>query len=173
MIETVFEEDSIARARLGLRNVSEQTNRTLKDWVREAAESGAAVMTARAPRHHGLLASAVRVTGPDYRAGGSGGGGSWVAKIDIDPFVAPHYRFVMFGTGIYRNDGGPAAPIHAKGNLPMIYEQFGRTWFMRSVKGQRPQREWFDEGLRTANEVMEAHARYDRPWWQGNSTARP
>lgn len=166
MIESYFDRMSVDRAKLGLRNVGFEVNDTLKDWVSHATEMGASYMRASAPRDQGALANAVRVEGPFYQPGGLGGGGSWVSKIDIDPFAAPHYRFVMLGTGLYRTDGGMQAPIVAKGNGPMIYEYVGRKWFMTSVQGQRPQREWFDRGVEIANEIIGSHARYDKPWTQ-------
>ena len=161
MIDARVDEGDIANFRVRLRNVQDQINDNLKDWVGGASEAAANIMRAEAPRHHGLLANSIRVQEPSYLAGGLGGGGSWVSRVDIDPFIAPHYRFVMEGTGIYGSNG---RPYTSRGNGPMIFNHVGRTWFLYSVEGQRPQREWFDDGADIANDIIQQRARFSKPF---------
>lgn len=156
--------DGTMNAEIGLRGIAGKRD-NVKKLVEQAAVAASTAMYARAPRGRTLgLSRRIDWQRAEFRPGGSGGGGTWVARAGVtagDPYPTHVFR----GTGIYGPEG---QPITARtGNVMVIdnYKQrdmdFSRNFpvlrkprpgpiFTRSIKGQKPQREWFIAGQETA-----------------------
>lgn len=57
-----------------------------------------------------------------------------IREITNSTFYLP---FVNDGTGIYGSRGRPITPVHAR---VLAFKWKGRMWFLKSVKGQKPQK---------------------------------
>jgi hypothetical protein len=143
----------------GIRAVQKELAQLLRDIVSEAVKEGEAVARAEAPRAPNdrnaghRISDSIRVSGSSYRAGGSGGGGSYEAELVADAAIAPQLQYVWNGTGAEGN----IKPTH--GNV-LVFEGYdGQTHFARSVRGQKPQTEWWGRATRTMENYIEARIR--------------
>lgn len=159
-----IKEDGSMRALIGLRAI-EGKKHQVRHLVNDAAKAASSVMWTLAPQGKtGNLRRRIDWDRAEYRPGGAGGGGQWVATAGVragDPYPS----YVFRGTGLF---GPTQSRITARpGNVMVIdgYKQrdldFSRKnpvlrkarpgpIFTRSIKGQRPQTEWIEKAQDTA-----------------------
>lgn len=152
MIEYEVNQSQISGFKARVRTMGEKAVIDVAAWTEEAARAAVSIMHLGVPRDSGLLSTAIRITGPIYRPGGLGGGGVYETRVDIDPFVAPHYRYVMEGTGMHY----ARSPHMIQSSKPMRwFDIAGSKVFRMSSEGQEPQNEWYDEGILAAQEHLD------------------
>lgn len=155
---------SVLRAEIGLRAIAGRKDNVSK-LVRGAARSAAFTMKALAPvGKTGGLVRRIDWTDAEYRPGGLGGGGTWVARAGVrvgDPYPSN----VFSGTGIYGPRGQeirarPGNIMVIEGYKPRDFDRSKRNpilgkpragpIFTRTIKGQRAQQDWFRAGIERA-----------------------
>lgn len=179
-----IDEDGLVKAEIGIRGILGRKDRVV-NLVNRAAVAAAISMKAQAPHGKtGAFARAIEKTRPEFRPGGAGGGGTWVAVVGVTrtPETTDAQGFsyptnVFQGTGIY----GPRGSFikTAPGNV-MVIENYkardidrgrgivlgGRTGrlnarpgtiFTHQVIGQRPQRDWYDAGRDRARLIISSN----------------
>lgn len=144
---------------VGMRAVQKDLQEFIKGLVERAAKEGQRVAEAEAPRGKSeprdgrRIVDSIKVGHVHYSPGGLGGGGSYEVELYADGAIAPHLRYVYEGTA---NEGtGFIRP--AKGNIAgvLAIEKEGEgVHFRRWARGQKPQREWWRQGQRAAEEVI-------------------
>lgn len=169
--------DGIETTQIRIRARAGETGRELKRLAENAAEHGARVMEALAPKRSGKLASRIGSTGAHYRPGGPGGGGHYEAEFGVSDRPGPERDlpfWVYHGTGIFADHLGFETSGVASGTflreLPGEVRSFvihgekkmrflGDDGFVTVpyVLGQRPQKQWVEEAHDAARDYVAVH----------------
>lgn len=173
-----IDEHGLLKAQIGIRAIAGRGDR-IRHLVTRAARNAAITMKVKAPNNSphkstGGFSRAIDHTRAEFRPGGVGGGGTWVALAGatrtadtVDASGHSYVTNVFQGTGLYGRRG---SYIKAKpGNVMVIAGYKTRDWdrskgrmhkgktgiiFTKWTQGQRPQREWFDAGVDRANMLI-------------------
>lgn len=168
MADIEFRTEGFDRAMLGVRGINEELRREIHEAVSEALATAETIMRATVPKRSGALASTIRASEPVFRPGGAGGGGFWEGELEIGEGV-DYLPLVTEGTG--EHGPGLREPIRAgrgpeferpkasqwpprKGSRWMVFRSRGHWWFLKSVRGQRPQTDFIDRPREVANEII-------------------
>lgn len=122
--------------------------------MEEAGHTAGTYMQMHAPYHRGDIYRAIFVGPITYRPGAAGGGGFYELNVGVDETKAPHTEFVIEGTGIYNREDPKNGIYPSKGNV-LVFEAGGEKVFARWVRGQQPQREWFETAQELASQIIE------------------
>lgn len=121
--------------------------------MERAAHEAGTYMATHAPYHSGALYRSINVGPIVYRPGGAGGGGFYEIEVGVNEEMAPHARYVIEGTGIYGES--PTNGIFPTNRKFMAFDKMGEeTVFTRWTRGQRPQREWFEDAQELAQNII-------------------
>ena len=126
----------------------------IEQTVTRAAREAGTYMAMHVPYHSGQLYRAINVTDAEFHAGGAGGGGYWEAHAGVDVTQAPHLLGVIEGTGIYNRDTPTNGIFPSTGNVMAFEKQGEMTVFTAWIRGQEPQRAWFEGAQGVANAVI-------------------
>jgi hypothetical protein len=152
--------DSIPRAEIRMRAIKGDIGRQVKEIVSEAAHDAARTARMLAPRgvqgrRIGRIRDAIREEPVEYRPGGPGGGGSYVARVWVDEDLAPQVEYVYAGTpredpgGIIRPKHGNLGGMSHRGVLAIV-KKGEPVRFRMFTRGQRPNKAWWDMAQRRA-----------------------
>lgn len=127
----------------------------ITDAMEHAARMAGNYMGTHVPFHSGQLYRAINVGPVKYTAGGAGGGGFYEVHVGVDEATAPHAEAVIEGTGIYSRIAPTPGIFPANGNV-MAFSKLGEgVVFTKWVKGQEPQRAWFEDAQDIARNIVE------------------
>lgn len=121
------------------------------ETIREAAQIAGSHMATHVPYESGALFRAINVGDVDYSPGAAGGGGFYEVHVGVDESQAPHAEFVIEGTGLYNREHPTNGIFPAQGNV-LAFRDRGEEVFAAWVRGQQPQREWFEDAQELARE---------------------
>lgn len=130
----------------------------ITEAMQRAAHEAGSYMQMHAPYESGDIYRAIFVGPMTYRPGAAGGGGYYEINVGVDEDRAPHAEFVIEGTGIYNREQPNAGIFPSKGNV-LVFEAHGEKVFTAWVRGQEPQREWFEGAMELADRLIEQAVR--------------
>lgn len=126
----------------------------ITDAMQKAAQAAGAYMQAHVPYESGDIYRAINIGPLTYRPGAAGGGGFYEINVGVDESQAPHTEYVIEGTGIYNRESPTNGIFPSKGNV-LVFEAGGEKVFAAWVRGQEPQREWFENAQALASRLIE------------------
>lgn len=145
--------DSLGEALIRVRASAEHQTR---DLASEAGDAAKAMMLAKVPRSgktgQDTIAGSIRKLETAYRPGGAGGGGFFEVRVGPGEDAPEHLRWVMGGTGEY----GPLGRVIRghNGGVLAIQKRGEGVRFRQFARGQRPQRQWYDDAVDVADQIV-------------------
>jgi hypothetical protein len=180
-----IDEDGLVKAAVGIRGVVGRADR-VKHLVNRAAAAAEITMRANVPNEKtaeptGGFERAIGRERAEFRPGGAGGGGSWTAVVGVQRTAETTRNGYSYPTNVFQGTGiyGPRgrAIKASPGNLMIfpVKTHFGNTINSivtggqrgyvstkgviktTEVLGQKPQREWYDQGIDRARLIISSN----------------
>jgi hypothetical protein len=132
------------------------------DAMNNAAEDAVAYAQFNIPYRSGEASRAIGKTPVKYLPGGVGGGGTYEVLVGVDRDKAPHVRFLLYGSGIYSQDG-PGGNVNidpgnvitgGRGNVMVFTTDIGEKVFTMWTRGQRPRDAWWIGAIEIADSII-------------------
>jgi hypothetical protein len=114
------------------------------------------------------IARSIRKAETVFHAGGAGGGGFYEVRVGPGRDAPEHLTYVMEGTGLYGSLGTVIRARMSGGHRGVlaIQKRGEGVRFRTFARGQRPQRQWYDDAVQVADQFVEEglrSIRLDRP----------
>jgi hypothetical protein len=146
---------------VGIHTFTKELREALKGVLEDALSQGHHTAVALAPRgkedkNRGRrISDAIRTEDRPYHPGGHGGGGYYEAALIADANISPQVRYVFEGTA--EEGRGNIYPAH--GNVLRIEKEGEGVKFRPSVRGQKPQTEWWEAAQREMENFIQDRIR--------------
>jgi hypothetical protein len=148
------------KAEVGIRAIQGRRDK-IETLIYRAARAGAEEMRQTVPNRKGGMERSIRAEFPRFLPGGAGGGGTWQASFGPTRTAETVRDGWAYPTNVFRGTGlyGPRDRyIRPTRKRAMRFDgaYYGRKgWiFAKYIRGQKPNRLWYDLGVARANSYV-------------------